>query len=233
MSQIIRRRFPVLLPLVLFAALVIFTSVHAKSPRGPNSNNHRSIVTKAKRYGLVELKSAVPGVHVDLQYTVTSASGKPLYLKDMPCLVNRSTSEKLRKAQRELKKQGYALKVWDAWRPPEAHLALWDAVKDPKYVVPPSKGLSLHCYGIAVDLTIVKADGSPLKMPSKFDEFSSKAASKYAGSDQEIAANLEKLQAAMRNAGFRIIKSEWWHFDDLKAKGVRRVNAENLGIRMP
>ena len=70
-------------------------------------------------------------------------------------------------------------------------------------------------------------------MPSMFDEFSRKAASNYVGGDPEVKANVERLQKAMRNAGFRIIKSEWWHFDDFKATGVRKVNAGNLGIPMP
>lgn len=230
MSRIIRRRFPIFLPVFVFCTLLIFSTVHGRF--SPNKAQ-RAVVQKAKRYNLVEMTTAVPGSFVDLRYTINSASGKPLYLKDMICLVNKSTAVKLNKAQRELKKQGYAIKVWDAWRPPEAHQALWDAVRDPKYVVPPSKGLSLHCYGIAVDLTLVKANGAPLKMPSKFDEFSRKAASNYVGGDPEVKANVERLQKAMRNAGFRIIKSEWWHFDDLKATGVRKVNAGNLGIPMP
>ena len=38
----------------------------------------------------------------------------------------------------------------------------------------------------------------------------------------------------MKEAGFRTIESEWWHFDDMKAQGgIRRVNAADLGIRMP
>ncbi len=228
MSQIIRRRIPLLFPLLVLCFIMVFSTIEGKS-----ITRQARIIREAKRYNLVEMTSAVKGSFVDLKYTVNSASGKPLYLRGMPCLVNSTTAEKLKKAQKELRKQGYALKVWDAWRPPEAHLALWNAVKDPKYVVPPSDGLSLHCYGIAVDLTLVTADGRPLKMPSKFDEFSDKAASNYQGNDPEVKANVERLQRAMRNAGFRIIESEWWHFDDLKAKGIVRVDAAKLGIEMP
>jgi len=173
-------------------------------------------------------------VFIDLRYKVTSAARRPLYRTDMPCLVHASTAEKLDKVNRKLRADGYSLKIWDAWRPPEAHQALWDAVQDPNYVVPPSKGLSWHCYGISVDLTLVTLDGKPVEMPSKFDEFSSRAASNYTGGNPEIAKRVILLQTLMREAGFRVIESEWWHFDDMKARGgIRNVTAADLGIRMP
>ncbi|MDF2375527.1 MAG: M15 family metallopeptidase [Verrucomicrobiales bacterium] len=193
-----------------------------------------SIIRKAKRYNLVALEDAAPGVFIDMRYKITSASGKPLYLEGMPCLVNRSTGEKIKRVHREMNTHGYALKVWDAWRPPEAHQALWDAVQDPNFVVPPSKGLSWHCYGISIDLTLVKLDGTAVAMPSDFDEFSPRAASDYQGGDHEIARRVALLQKAMTDAGFRTIKSEWWHFDDMKARGgIRNVTAADLGIKMP
>ncbi len=199
-----------------------------------SSDPNAAIYRKAKQYNLVAMEKAVPEARIDLQYKVTSASGRPLYLTSMPCLVHRSTAEKLQKVIKTLKPSGYTLKIWDAWRPPEAHQALWDAVQDPDYVVPPSKGLSWHCYGISIDLTLVRLDGSPVEMPSKFDEFSDRAASTYVGGNAEISSRVTLLQDAMRGAGFRTIKSEWWHFDDMNARGgIRKVTAADLGIKMP
>ena len=199
-----------------------------------NRDPSASIYRQAKKYNLVPVSKAVPGAYIDLRYTVTSAANKPLYLTSMPCLVHRSTGEKLDKVNSALKKEGYALKIWDAWRPPEAHHALWNAVRDPRYVVPPSKGLSWHCYGISVDVTLVKLDGSPVEMPSPFDEFSDRASSQYAGGDPAVAKRVQILQETMKRFGFRVIQSEWWHFDDMKAAGgIRNVTAADLGIRMP
>jgi len=198
--------------------------------RDPNAAIYRA----AKRYNLAAVEKIDPSIFIDLRYTVTSASGKPLYLPNMPCLVHKSTAEKLKKVNRQLKEYGYALKIWDAWRPPEAHHALWNAVRDPRYVVPPSKGLSWHCYGISVDVTLVKLNGTPVSMPSPFDEFSTRAASDYQGGDKEIARRVSLLQTLMKNAGFRTVESEWWHFDDMKATGgIRNVTAKDLGIGMP
>ncbi len=198
--------------------------------RDPNA----AIIRKARKYNLVSVKNTVPGAFIDMRYKTTSASGKPLYREEMPCLVHRSTAEKLDRVNKELSESGYALKIWDAWRPPEAHIALWNAVKDSNFVVPPSKGLSWHCYGISVDLTLVKLDGTAVAMPSAFDEFSKRAASNYTGGDPEIKNRVDLIQRLMIEQGFRKIQSEWWHFDDMKAKGgIRRVTAADLGIRMP
>lgn len=215
---------------VLLVCAPLITGGQGLFQRDPHAAIHR----KAKKFHLVPIATAVPEAFVDLRYKITSAAGKPLYLADMPALVHRSTAAKLRKVAAELKPHGYYLKIWDAWRPPEAHLALWNAVQDERYVVPPSKGLSWHCYGISIDLTLARADGTEVPMPSKFDEFSSRAASRYTGGDPEIARRVTLLQTAMKNAGFRVIESEWWHFDDMKAEGgIRNVTAADLGIRMP
>ena len=199
-----------------------------------NRDPEQQIFRKAKRYNLVAVKEAAPGVLIDLRYKLTSASGKPLYRQEMPCLVHKSTAEKLKKANEILRRSGYILKLWDAWRPPEAHYALWNAVKDPRFVVPPEKGLSWHCYGISVDVTLMNLDGTPATMPSDFDEFSESAASNYTGGDPAIARRVELLQNTMKALGFRTIESEWWHFDDMAAQGgIRSVTAADLGIQMP
>ena len=193
-----------------------------------------AILQKAKRYNLVSIEKEVPGVVIEMRYKVTSAAKRPLYLPDMPCLIHRSTAEKLKRVNKALQAEGYRLKIWDGWRPPEAHHALWNAVRDPKFVVPPSKGLSWHCYGISIDLTLVKLDGTPVAMPSDFDDFTDAASSTYTGGDRAIAERVALLQRLMIAEGFRKIESEWWHFDDMKARGgIFAPTAASLGIRMP
>lgn len=219
-----------LLAFLLFAFPLVAGKANPLFQRDGNA----AIYRKAKKHLLVPLSTAVPEAYVDLRYKITSAAGKPLYRAEMPGLVHRSTAQKLRKVAKSLREHGYAIKIWDAWRPPEAHQALWDAVRDERYVVPPSKGLSWHCYGISIDLTLVRLDGTEVPMPSKFDEFTARAASRYVGGDPEIARRITLLQTAMKDAGFRVIESEWWHFDDMSPEGgVRNVTAADLGIPMP
>ncbi len=234
------RTYPIL---TAFLAMVLFASLadpfsHASGWFFRNSPEAR-IIRKAARFDLVPVSEAVPGSVIDMRYKITSASGKPLYVQDMPCLIHVETGKKLHAAQRELERQGYGLKVWDAWRPPEAHIALWEAVRDPRYVVPPEKGLSWHCYGISVDVTLVKKDGRgglvEVQMPTRFDVFTPAASSHYTGGDTEVKRHLDMLQTAMDNAGFRRINDEWWHFDDAETarQRVYQVTAERLGIELP
>ena len=222
-----------------FIALSAVTFVAAliscgSTPTESNFGRDSAVIEKAKRFGLVHVPAKLPDVKIDLRYrTGENATGRPLYPRSMPCLLHPTAVERLSKAQRILRKQGYGILILDAWRPPESHRALWNAVQDPRWVVPPSDGLSLHCYGLAVDVTLVAANGQEVRMPSRFDEFSDRARSNYTGPDPEIRRNVTTLQNAMKAAGFRAIKDEWWHFDIPQKTRVYRVNASTLGLYLP
>lgn len=201
---------------------------------GGDFGRDTSVIAAAKRYRLIHVPTRLPDVKIDLRYrTSENVTGRPLYPADMPCLLHETTVSKLAVAQRTLRAQGYGIKILDAWRPPESHHALWNAVRDPRWVVPPSDGLSMHCYGLAVDVTLVDADGRELRMPSAFDEFSERAKSDYQGSDPEIRRNVKLLHDAMKSAGFRAIPDEWWHFDIPGQTRVFRVYASTLGLKLP
>ena len=105
------------------------------------------------------------------------------------------------------------LKILDGYRPPSVQRELWKVKPDPRYVAHPDKG-SRHNRGAAVDVTLVKADGSEVPMPTAFDDFSEKAAADYAKLPAEVIKNRKLLQDAMTKHGFTILKAEWWHFDD-------------------
>ena len=186
------------------------------------------------RVGFADVRTLAPGIAVELRYaTANNVAGKRLYPAGMPCLLRKSAAQKLAMAQEFLRSEGFGLKVWDAYRPPQAHRALWNAAPASGYVVPPSQGLSKHCAGIAVDVTLVDKQGREMRMPTKFDSFSPEAASNYRGGDPEIRQNLERLQRAMRKAGFLAIPNEWWHFDEASPNSSKAVQPYSLGIPMP
>lgn len=188
------------------------------------------VLAQADQRGLVSVAAAAPGVIIETRYATTrNGAGKVIYPPGLPCLVQRGTARKVARAQAILRAQGYGLKVYDAWRPVEAQQALWDATRNPHYVLPPSVIISLHCSGIAVDCTLVDASGREMRLPTGFDVFSAEASSTYAGSDPEIRENLARLQAAMREAGFTTIPNEWWHFEDLDAE-PNPVTGKSVGV---
>lgn len=186
---------------------------------------------------LVVLKDQIPNLYVDLHYATTgNVSGKRLYDPSMPAMLDAPTANKLAVAQAALLKQGYALKIWDAYRPPESHLQLWKLSGKSGYVADPRWGWSKHCSGRAIDVTLVDAtSGLDLPMPSEFDDFSEAAASKYTGPDQEILHNVTALQTAMRAAGFRGIDMEWWHFEnsDRFKENLPPIYADEAGVKVP
>ncbi len=200
---------------------------------GPGSTRSGEVasdtIDRARAEGLSPV-AAIPGIRIDPRYATTrNGAGKAIYPAQFPCLLHQHTAAKLARAQATLQNQGYGLKIYDAWRPVEAQQALWDATRNPSYVLPPSVLMSLHCSGIAVDCTLVDAAGREMRMPTGFDVFSARASSQYQGDDPEIRLNLERLQSAMKGAGFSTIPNEWWHFEDLSVQ-PRPVKASALGI---
>ena len=101
-----------------------------------------------------------------------------------------------------------------------AQFALWRACPDPVYVANPFSGVSGHCRGNTVDITLVTLDGESVAMPSDFDDFSSLADRDYSDVSPEAAENARLLEELMTAAGFRPYSAEWWHYTDNDAYDV-------------
>ncbi|WP_395753556.1 M15 family metallopeptidase [Prosthecobacter sp.] len=172
-------------------------------------------VEAAKKYNLVDVRKAVPGISIDLRYaTSQNITGQPIYPANMPCLLRAETAAKLKKAQELLRPQGYALRVWDAYRPPEAQETLHKHGSSTGMFLSPNTGWSRHCGGIAVDLTLIDLQGNEQRMPTGFDQDFAHASINYRGNDPQVAQSMRILQTAMKQAGFIQLETEWWHFDD-------------------
>jgi zinc D-Ala-D-Ala dipeptidase len=162
---------------------------------------------------VVDISRACPGVVVELRYaTARNITGKPIYPPGSRALLRRSVADRLNRAQAFVRERGFSLKVWDAYRPVSVQRLLWNAVRNPAYVVEPSRTGSLHNWAAAVDVTLVDVRGREARMPTDFDAFSTAARYDYKGNDPEIAFNLSTLKRAMAEAGFRHIRDEWWHY---------------------
>ncbi len=223
------------IPLLLLAALFTSQCGWQGKNSAPGAKTGAKTSKRAKSHGLTDVRQAAPGIRVELRYaTRRNITGRAIYPANMPPLLQTDTARRLARAQRELQRQGYGLKVWDAYRPPKAHMALWQAAPNSAYVVPPKHNRwSYHTQGLAVDVTLVDANGREMRMPTGFDEFSPAARSRYIGSDPEIRRNLRLLQSAMRNAGFGTIPTEWWHFENRSTGAGKLVLASQLGLTLP
>jgi D-alanyl-D-alanine dipeptidase len=167
---------------------------------------------------LVQIKDLDDSIVVDLKYAAEdNFTHKKIYPVAV-CLIRKETGAKLVKVNEELKKHGYTLKVWDAYRPPYVQKILWETTPDKRFVANPYKGGSKHNRGSAVDVTLVDSSGKEVAMPTGFDDFSSKASRSNKNITKEVKENLELLTTLMKKHGFTTINSEWWHYDDSEYK---------------
>lgn len=149
--------------------------------------------------------------------------GKTLY-PSPTCVLTRGTLDKLIKANNIVLKQGYRIKIWDAYRPLSVQKIMWEATPNKNYVANPYRSGSKHNRGAAVDVTLVDKDGKELNMPTGFDNFTAAASPSYKGMSQEQRKNLNILSSAMTSAGFTPLSHEWWHFDDKDWKNYKIQN---------
>ena len=157
----------------------------------------------------------IPDIYVELMYaTDNNFTGVRIY-DFTDAYLRYGTVKKLANVQKELKEQGYSLKIWDAYRPFEAQQKLWEVYPDPNYVANPANGMKKHNLGGTVDITMVAADGSVISMPTEFDDFSLKSDRDYSDiEDEEAVKNVMILQNAMENNGFTGYQGEWWDYSD-------------------
>lgn len=167
---------------------------------------------------MVKLDDTVKNIVIDLRYASSdNIVGKPVYESNTAYL-RKGTADKLNKANQLLLKQGYRIKVWDAYRAQKYQQFLYDNAPNKSVFMYPKKGPSNHTRGAAVDCTLVTPDGREADMPSDFDDGSALAFREYAKCTEEQKQKALILENAMKSAGFLPYKNEWWHFDDSEYK---------------
>ena len=162
----------------------------------------------------VEIDKYIPTVVTDLRYaSENNFTGKKIYTFSEAYL-RYGTVKKLKQASLKLQELGYAILIWDAYRPIEAQRALWNAYPDPRYVSNPDNGNTSHERGNTIDISLIGIDGKPVEMPTDFDDFSLLADREYSDCSKTASENAEMLEEIMIECGFNGYYGEWWHFSD-------------------
>ena len=165
----------------------------------------------------------IPDAVVELKYsTLDNFTGSRVY-EFTDVYLRYGTVVKLMEIQKELRKQGMLMKIWDGFRPTDAQYTLWAAKPDPNYVSNPSVGFSNHSRGNTVDITLVNARGEELEMPSGYDDFTARADRDYSDCTDEAAANALILEELMTRYGFVGYSGEWWHYADSAEYPVEKI----------
>jgi D-alanyl-D-alanine dipeptidase len=162
---------------------------------------------------LIPLESVRPPCLPEVRYaTHGNFTGRVLYPTPR-IFLHRDAARALARVQRDLRRRGLGLKVWDGYRPLSVQRKMWNLIRDERYVSNPDKNKGRHTRGTAVDVTLVDRLGRELPMPSDFDDFSVRAHRDYKGGTAEQRRNRRILEHAMQRHGFVGYPTEWWHFD--------------------
>jgi D-alanyl-D-alanine dipeptidase len=174
---------------------------------------------------MMDIKKYIPSITLDLKYASTKNFMKTkLYPSIKTTFLRKEAAEALHKVQQELKKQGFGLKIFDAYRPYSVTEKMWEPVQDDRYAADPKKG-SGHNRGIAVDLTLINLrTKKELNMGTSFDNFSDTAHIDFTNLPTDILQNRMLLKNTMEKYGFKVLDTEWWHFYLPNAKTYELLN---------
>ncbi len=144
-------------------------------------------------------------------------------------VVHRDLFAALQKTVPVLEKHNLYMLIFDAYRLPEAHNMLVQAV--PFGLFAPEPKLSAHCHATAVDVCLANENLQPLKYPTPVDDYTPenaltvrlgniaafqkdvlKARHDYQGATAEEKANRLFLKKLMEGVGLESLAHEWWHY---------------------
>lgn len=182
--------------------------------------------------GFVYVSDTVPDAILEIRYYSTyNFIGARVddYLAPVAILTEEAANA-LKSACDDLRAKGYAIKVFDAYRPQGAvdHFMRWAAdtndVLTKKYFYPDIDKARIipdgyvaersgHTRGSTVDLTLVDMlTGKELDMGTPFDFFGPPSHHGSSLITKEQANNRLILKNAMEKAGFKPYDEEWWHY---------------------
>jgi len=184
---------------------------------------------------LVDVATLDKRIKLDIRYaTQRNFLGTPVY-SSARAFLQRPAAEALRRAHRELVKQGYGIVVFDAYRPWYVTKIFWDAtpVDKHEFVADPSQG-SRHNRGCAADISLYDLKtGREVEMTGGYDEMSERSYPTYTGGTTEQRVHRDLLRSEMEKQGFSVFQSEWWHFDfrDWRDYAIQNVPFERISAR--
>lgn len=223
--------------------LLAISSLQLSAQTNKNALNNKLTVTERKiaEQGYVDIQDIAPSIKVSLMYgRADNFTGRILYTDLTRAYLNPNAAKALKKAQAELKKRrpDLSLIVFDASRPMSVQQKMWNVVKGTKkniYVSNPANGGGLHNYGFAVDISICNEKGDTLPMGTKVDYMGRAAHPEFEAEmlrrkiiTQEAVNNRQLLREVMEVGGFKVLKTEWWHFNlktrtQIKSEGYKPI----------
>lgn len=172
---------------------------------------------------LALLESVTPGILTDplLAYEgnylslLVSPNEKqhPAYQQQPWLLLDKTVALKLSAVRDSLEAQGLMLKAVGGYYPQTLQYKLYHAVNNETLVTNPAK-TSRNAQGLAVDVILTDAQGTPLDFPTPVYTYTNAAMRPFAQATGAQRQNAVLLRQVMEEAGFTAVEENWWHFYD-------------------
>jgi D-alanyl-D-alanine dipeptidase len=180
---------------------------------------------------LIDVRQADPSICIDLIFASNrNFTGKQIYERDI-CLLQQGTMKKLKQAQALFRKDGYSIKIYDAYRPYSVTVKIAPYVTNSMYLADPLTG-SIHNRGAAVDMTVVNAKGIELEMPSSMHTLDARASRTNLNMTPEARRNLDYVESIMTQSGFVPYVHEWWHYSDASSNQYPHLDLSLAYVEM-
>lgn len=201
------------LTVLALLATTTFQAVAQKLKVTRTLADYQAAVEKSPEKQLVDIKEAIPDITLDIRYASSNNFMKRVMYPEARAFARKPVVEQLKNIQKELRKKGYGLKIYDAYRPYAITVAFYQQASDKNFVASPAKG-SKHNRGCAVDLTLINyATKEEIPMPTPYDSFEAAAAANYQDLPAAVLKNRDFLIKTMESHGFKVLHNEWWHYD--------------------
>lgn len=183
--------------------------------------------------GMLDVRTLAPSIDQDIRYAGSNNfTGRPVPgYEAAKCYLLAPAAQALAKVEAQLRADGYALQLFDCYRPAQSVHAFVTWAHDPReqsrkvlqypdldkpqllggYIAETSG----HSRGATVDLGLLKCSGAtctPLDMGTDFDYFGPRANTDAADITLTQYQNRQILLQAMEREGFTNYPQEWWHY---------------------
>ena len=210
-------------------------------------------ITNASSSIYVSSGEFIPNITGEKLYKSDKIYNERLKKEEYIVPVMYSFAKKILKAQKSALKDGYTLKIYDAYRPHSVTKKIYSGLSSlyktnskvknniKKSITNKSswgtswflaKNVSTHNTGSAIDVTLARIDTlEELDMPTNMHELSTKAIKYKSSSSKSYSKEMKShpdaiyLDKLMKSSGMQTLASEWWHFQDNSSH--RRIKSKN------
>ncbi len=167
-----------------------------------------------KNSELVDLTMVDPLFNLDIRYATTDNLLSTKLYDEARALVQRPVAESIFRIQREVRRLGYELVVYDTYQPWYVSQTIWESVPDSlKFFFNDPQQSVCQNNGTALSLSLYELEsGSSMPMPTEYDILAPQAYADSPLPSEELRWNRDFLRRLMEAEGFTVAENKWWHF---------------------